>query len=104
MTTFQMITVGAAILIGVSSFWPQIKAAISSATNVVKPKKPAIDDHPHTSDLSTIVGCWESLKNDCKRCGMDEAAQELDKIFPLFVPKKTISSVDLNINPSGDLR
>lgn len=90
MTTFQIIMVSLGALLGVSAFWDQIKTAVSSGVDKVKPKsvEPESPDHECvTCDirLVDVVRCWEHLRCMCEENDLDKAKAELDKIFPLLV-------------------
>tara|TARA_R110002051_G_scaffold171267_1_gene241778 strand:+ start:387 stop:647 length:261 start_codon:yes stop_codon:yes gene_type:complete len=74
-----------ATLLAISVFWTQIKDFFLGFRPKVKPYVPK-DTTSEDSSLVEIIRCWEHLKIGCKEAGLIEAGEELDKIFPLFVP------------------
>jgi hypothetical protein len=87
MTTFQMILLALGALLGVSAFWDQIKNFISKPTKEADAPTPAPSDHRHDpkDSLAEVVVCWEHLQDELKQRGLNKAAAELTKIFPLFI-------------------
>lgn len=87
MNTFQIAMLLGAAGLALSVFWPQIKALLSSfKPSKVKPFVPS-EHSTKDSSLVEIIRCWEHLKVSCEKASLKEACGELDKIFPLFVPK-----------------
>lgn len=90
MNAFQITMLAGAALLALSVFWPQIKGLVSSfKSSVVIPYAPSVlDEHGiKDSSLVEIIRCWEHLKVNCEKAGLNDACAELDKIFPLFVSK-----------------
>jgi len=87
MNTFQIVMLAGAGALALSVFWPQMKAVLFS----LKPSKvkPFVPNEHSTKDSSLveIIRCWEHLKISCEKASLKDACGELDKIFPLFVPK-----------------
>lgn len=90
MNTFQMVVVGLGGLLGVSVFWDKIKTFIPT----FKKKDVDPDDKdpvPHhdlvEGSLADIVACWDNLHDEMKKRGLNKAAAELTKIFPLLIQK-----------------
>jgi len=82
-------------LLATSVFWDKIK---DLGSNIITPKpQPKVkpfaplpsdeDAHEKNSSLVEIIRCWEHLKISCQKEELKEACDELDRIFPLFVPK-----------------
>ncbi len=105
MSTFQMIMLGLAALVGGSTVWPQIKVMLSKLATTAKPAAPkivppvsVIEDnggHKHECDddsLCSLVVCWESLRDELHERGLYQAEAEVDKIFPLFVKESPVPS------------
>ena len=87
MNTFQIIMLVGAAILALSVFWPHIKGFASSfKPSDVKPYIPQ-DGITKDSSLVEIIRCWEHLKVSCEKAKLNSACDELDKIFPLFVPK-----------------
>ena len=87
MNAFQIVMLIGAAALALSVFWPQIKAlSYSFKPSKVKPFVP--NELPSKdSSLVEIIRCWEHLKISCEKANLKDACGELDKIFPLFVPK-----------------
>ena len=95
MTTFQISMLVAAGLVGLSIFWEDIKAAVAGfKSNKVKPFMPAAEGTTKDSSLVEIIRCWEHLKVSCQKANLENACEELDKIFPLFVPEASNKEVE----------
>lgn len=95
MTTFQISMLVAAGLVGLSIFWEDIKAAFAGfKSSKVKPFMPAVEGTAKDSSLVEIIRCWEHLKVSCQKANLENACEELDKIFPLFVPKASNREVE----------
>ena len=77
MSTFQMIMLAVGVLVGVSTYWSQIKT-------LKHPKEPDHRNYPLDS-LAEVVVCWEHLQDELKKRGLDKAAAELTTIFQLFI-------------------
>ena len=93
MNTFQIIIMSLAAVLILSTFWGNISSVITNAFKTkVKPYEPAVDTHVNSknSSLVEIVRCWEHLKSSCEKQKLDKACEELDKIFPLFVPNQAL--------------
>lgn len=88
MNTFQYVLLALGGLIGLSAFWDQIKDKLS---NVSTPKpEPPKDKDKHITptdegSLAEVIVCWEHLQIELKERGLNKAASELNKIFPLFI-------------------
>ena len=92
MNTFQIIIMSLAAVLILSTFWGNASSAIKSLFKTkVKPFEPDVDNltSSKNSSLVEIVRCWEHLKSGCEKQKLDKACEELDKIFPLFVPNET---------------
>lgn len=91
MNPFQIVILVLASLLAVSVFWDKIKKFASkykdSVTDyeLVETKVEYVDEED--SALVNLVRCWEHLKINCEKEQLKDACEELDKIFPLFVPK-----------------
>ena len=87
MNTFQIVMLVGAGALALSVFWPQVQALFSSfKPPKVKPFVPN-EFSSKDSSLVEIIRCWEHLKVSCEKANLKDACGELDKIFPLFVPK-----------------
>lgn len=112
MSPFQMTMLALGVLLGVSTYWGQIKTLIKTLIkpnkvnpdltpdpNVIEqiredlrkskriledPKKPDRRHDPLDS-LAEVVVCWEHLQDELKKRGLNKAAAELTSIFPLFI-------------------
>jgi hypothetical protein len=114
MSPFQMTMLALGVLLGVSTYWDQIKTLIKTLIkpnkvnpdltpdpNVIEgivdtilidtgttiledPKKPDRRHDPLDS-LAEVVVCWEHLQDELKKRGLNKAAAELTSIFPLFI-------------------
>lgn len=105
MTQFQMLMIGLGGIIAVSAFWEQIVALLpklnvktdntpqrtdSSSETKVK-KDPCECNDLCITDLTEIVRLWENLKSQCEDHKLNDAAAELDKIFPLLVKVQKVT-------------
>ena len=94
MNTFQIIIMSLAAVLILSTFWGSVSSAITNVFKAkVKPYEPAVENHVNSknSSLVEIVRCWEHLKSSCEKQKLDKACEELDKIFPLFVPNESLN-------------
>ena len=99
MNTFQIIMLAGAGLLAISAFWEKITDFVSGLKPQPKPYVPpstpvdelAINNIESNtgkdSALVDLIRCWEHLKVGCEKANLKDACTELDKIFPLFVPK-----------------
>ena len=64
-----------------SSYWNKLIALFKR-----KPKPNVIDEEDVVADkpFLEIVDLWYSLKGKCTEEGLDQAAEKLDEVFPLF--------------------
>ena len=86
MTAFQIIVIGLGVLLGVGTFGGDLKSILSSILNFFKDKTtPDAPEVKTENSLSEVVICWERLQGELKERGLNKAALELSKIFPLFV-------------------
>lgn len=86
MTTFQMLLLVLGAVLGVSAFWGQIKAIIPKFTKGAdKSVEPSDHEYDTKDSLAEVVVCWEYLQDELKERGLNKAAAELTKIFPLFI-------------------
>ena len=91
MNPFQIVILVLAGLLAVSVFWDKIKNFVSkykdSVTDyqLIETKIEYVDEEDST--LVNLVRCWEHLRTNCEKEQLKDACEELDKIFPLFVPK-----------------
>lgn len=105
MTTFQMIVAGIGVLLLApltGEFWGKIKAfgkkAVKKTSDDTNPYKPKTDSNHDPTDVESLAGlvlCWESLLDELKKRGLNEASTELMKIFPMFIK-------DEPKNPQGE--
>lgn len=88
MNTFQWVMIGLAVLLVAPVIWKQLRNIIPERKPIeLPPPAPQItEDHQHT-DLIDVVECWQHLIDCCKANGMNEAADEIYKVFPLFANK-----------------
>lgn len=107
MTQFQMLMIGLGAIIAVSAFWEQIVALIpkpsvkmdkapqrTDSSSETKVKKDPCECHDLcVTDLTEIVRLWENLKSQCEDHNLNEAAAELDKMFPLLVKVQKVTPV-----------
>jgi len=103
MSTFQIVMLAGAAALAVSIFWPQIlefahqllerpDTPIITPAPLPPPTPAPVPDellHLQATELVAIIACWETLKINCIKAGMGEAAVELNKIFPLFALGKS---------------
>lgn len=86
MNTFQIVMLIGAAALALSVFWPQMKAVFYSfKPSKTKPFVP--NESSKDSSLVEIIRCWEHLKVSCEKADLKDACGELNRIFPLFVPK-----------------
>ena len=105
MSPFQMIMLALGVLLGVSTYWEQIKSLLTKPSKVdpdptpedptpedptpedPTPEDPKKPDHRHDplGSLAEVVVCWENLQDELKERGLHKAAAELTAIFPLFI-------------------
>lgn len=96
MTQFQMLMLGLGAVIVASAFWDQILGFVKKITTkkdttpnesnpTGKKKDPCECNDLCVTDLTEIVGLWETLKSQCEEHKLQDAAIELEKIFPLLV-------------------
>ena len=95
MSPFQMIMLALGVLLGVSTYWEQIKSLLTKPSKVdpdptpedATPEDPKKPDHRHDplGSLAEVVVCWENLQDELKERGLHKAAAELTAIFPLFI-------------------
>jgi len=87
MTAFQMIVIGLGVLLGIGTFGGDLKSILASILNFFKKDKAAPDapEAETENSLAEVVICWERLQEELKGRGLNKAASELSKIFPLFV-------------------
>ena len=90
MSPFQMIMLALGVLLGVSTYWEQIKSLLTKPSKVdpdPTPEDPKKPDHRHDplDSLAEVVVCWENLQDELKERGLHKAAAELTAIFPLFI-------------------
>jgi len=64
-----------------SAYWNKVTALFKR-----KPKPNVIDEEDVVADkpFLEIVDLWYSLKGKCTEEGLDQAAEKLDEVFPLF--------------------
>lgn len=88
MNTFQWVMIGLAVFLVAPVIWKQLKNIIPERKPIELPPPPLQinEDHQHT-DLIDVVECWQHLIDCCKANGMNEAADEIYKVFPLFANK-----------------
>lgn len=88
MNTFQWVMIGLAAVLVAPVLWKQLKTLIPERKPIeLPPPIPQSNlDHDHT-DLVDVVECWQHLIECCKANGMNEAADEIYKVFPLFANK-----------------
>ena len=95
MSPFQMIMLALGVLLGVSTYWEQIKSLLTKPSKVdpdptpedATPEDPKKPDHRHDplDSLAEVIVCWENLQDELKERGLHKAAAELTAIFPLFI-------------------
>tara|TARA_B100002019_G_scaffold291335_1_gene311209 strand:+ start:2022 stop:2309 length:288 start_codon:yes stop_codon:yes gene_type:complete len=84
MNVFQWVMLGAAAVLVAPMLFQKAKGLIPSTPEPPVPP-PAPEDHDDTcGGLVDVVECWEHLVECCEHQGMNDAARELKKIFPLF--------------------
>lgn len=86
MNTFQWVMLGAAAFLVAPMVFEKFKGFVPSApTPPPVPPVPPAPEHVDSCDgLVDVVECWEHLCDCCEAQGMNDAARELKKIFPLF--------------------
>jgi hypothetical protein len=84
MNTFQLIMVGLAAFLAV----PVLINKLYEWTSV----KTAVEPPPVEGDsLADVIECWEALKKLCEKHGLNDAKEEIHKVFPLFAKSKDVS-------------
>lgn len=81
MNTFQYIMIGLAAFLAVPVLINKLYAWTSSGATVEPP--PVEGD-----SLVDVIDCWENLKKLCEKHQLDEAKEEIHKVFPLFAKTK----------------
>ena len=98
MNTFQLSMLAGAAALALSVFWPQVRSLWDKyAPNVSKPVaiNPLVRDYKDSS-LVGIIRCWEHLKGNCEKAGLEDACGELDNLFPLLnggTPEEEVENV-----------
>ncbi len=84
MNIFQWVMIGLAAVLAVPVLFNRFDDWVNSRT----PVKP----EPEESDsLVDVIDCWERLKELCEEHNLNEAKQEVHKVFPLFAKSKDVS-------------
>lgn len=84
MNIFQWVMIGLAAVLAVPVLFNRLDDWLNSRT----PQK----SKPEESDsLVDVIDCWERLKELCEEHNLDEAKQEVHKVFPLFAKSKDVS-------------
>lgn len=84
MNIFQWVMIGLAAVLAVPVLFNRLDDWLNSRT----PEKPK----PEEGDsLVDVIDCWERLKELCEEHNLDEAKQEVHKVFPLFAKSKDVS-------------
>lgn len=84
MNIFQWVMIGLAAVLAVPVLFNRLDDWLNSRT----PEK----SKPEESDsLVDVIDCWERLKELCEEHNLDEAKQEVHKVFPLFAKSKDVS-------------
>ena len=79
------VTIAAALLVSsfdLSGYWNALKSWFAKKPKpvVVPDEEDEVTDKPFLE----IVDLWYSLKEKCSSEGLDQAAEKLDEVFPLF--------------------
>tara|TARA_B100002019_G_scaffold149414_1_gene128579 strand:+ start:4706 stop:4960 length:255 start_codon:yes stop_codon:yes gene_type:complete len=83
MSIFQWVMIGLAAVLAVPVLFNRLDDWLNSRT----PEKPK----PEGGDsLVDVIDCWERLKELCEKHNLDEAKQEVHKVFPLFAKSKDV--------------
>lgn len=81
MNTFQYIMIGLAAFLAAPVLINKLYAWTSSGATVEPP--PVEND-----SLVDVIDCWENLKRLCEKYQLNEAREEIHKVFPLFAKTK----------------
>ena len=86
MNIFQWVMIGLAAVLAVPVLFNRLDDWVNSRT----PAKP--ETKPEESDsLVDVIDCWERLKELCEEHNLNEAKEEVHKVFPLFAKSKDVS-------------
>ena len=85
----QWVFIGVGILLLAPGLWPIIKKMLSGldVPNII-PDNPHGPHDGHEDCLRDLVDKWEDLSDCCHNCGLHDACEKLEEVFPMLIKVK----------------